>query len=344
MYNLRPPEGSVLLPAVRLLLRGTKGKWHLNPVRTFRHMNDGSFWEDLKPSRIAPGNRPSWMTFDDAWVDEVRRGWAAINVFLWLPIYWLSYGQLTNNLTSQAAIMSLHGVPNDVIGNLDPIALIIFIPIFDLFVYPAMRKAGIKFTPIKKITAGFFCGCLGMIWAAIVQLYVYRTSPCGYQATECDEPSPINVWAQTGSYVLIAFSEIFASITSLEYGFSKAPKNMRSLVAAFALCMRAISAALSEAWLPLLNDPYIVWNYGSVAIISFVATFLFYLSYRRLDREEDQLNQLDTGNMHTAESREDVERSMSKANPRGETEESGSGEVFTDAKEEVLVDAKTSSS
>lgn len=142
------------------------------------------------------------------------------------------------------------GVPNDVVSNLDPLALIIFIPIVDLFIFPALRKANIRFTPIKKIFTGFMLGCAAMIWAAVMQYYIYKTSPCGWHASDpkCD-PSPINVWAQTGSYVLIAFSEIFASIVSLEYGFSKAPKNMRSFVAAFALFMNALSSALSEAFL-----------------------------------------------------------------------------------------------
>ena len=37
--------------------------------------------------------------------------------------------------------MVTKGVPNDVISNLDPIALIIFIPICDLLIYPALRRA-----------------------------------------------------------------------------------------------------------------------------------------------------------------------------------------------------------
>lgn len=46
----------------------------------------------------------------------------------------LCYNQLNNNLTSQAATMTTHGIPNDVLSNLDPIALIIFIPISEMFV------------------------------------------------------------------------------------------------------------------------------------------------------------------------------------------------------------------
>jgi POT family len=86
----------------------------------------------------------------------------------------LAYIQIINNLTSQAATMVTHGIPNDIINNLDPIALIIFIPICDLLVYPGLRRIGINFTPIKRITAGFLAGSAAMVWAAVVQHYIYK--------------------------------------------------------------------------------------------------------------------------------------------------------------------------
>ena len=145
--------------------------------------------------------------------------------------------------------MNTHGLPNDVLQNLEPIVLIIFIPIFDMILYPLLQRSGIRFTPIKKITIGFFLGAGAMAWAAIVQHYIYKTSPCGKSAATCKEgTSPITVWAQAGCYVLIAFSEIFASIAGQEYAFTTAPKNMRSLVMALFLLTSAIAYALGEAF------------------------------------------------------------------------------------------------
>ena len=46
----------------------------------------------------------------------------------------LTYNQLNNNLTSQAATMQTHGLPNDVLSNFDPMVLIILIPVCDLVV------------------------------------------------------------------------------------------------------------------------------------------------------------------------------------------------------------------
>ncbi|OMP84971.1 putative peptide transporter ptr2 [Diplodia seriata] len=310
-YTHTKPEGSVLGPAVKLLWLGSKKRFALNPVTFYKNCHDGTFWEDLKPSKLGAA-KPAWMTFDDAWVDEVGRGWKSCSVFLWYPLYWITYNQINNNLTSQASTMALHGIPNDVLSNLDPFALIILIPIIDLFVYPALRKAGINFTPIKKIAAGFFTGSMAMVWACVLQYYIYKDSECGdFPSNDGCANVGINVWAQTGAYVLIALSEIFASITSLEYGFSKAPKNMRSLVAAFALFMSAISAAIGEAFNPLSADPLLVWNYGSMAVISFVGGSLFWLSYRELDAQEDQLNMLPTGHMGRKSDTEDVEGSIS---------------------------------
>lgn len=42
----------------------------------------------------------------------------------------------------------------------------------DILVYPALRRAGIRFTPIKKITAGFILGAFSMVWAAVLQYYM----------------------------------------------------------------------------------------------------------------------------------------------------------------------------
>jgi POT family proton-dependent oligopeptide transporter len=86
---------------------------------------------------------------------------------------------------------------------------------------------------------------------------------------------------------------------------------MRSLVASFALFMSAISAAIGEAFVPLSADPLLVWNYGSMAVISFVAGICFWFMYRKLDAEEDALNMLPTGHMGTAQQAQDIERRTS---------------------------------
>ncbi|KAL8702725.1 MAG: hypothetical protein Q9201_004101 [Fulgogasparrea decipioides] len=290
-YAKRPPTGSVLAKALKLWGLATKGRWSINPVTTVKNLRADDFWESVKPSRLGQA-KPAWMTFDDVWVDEVRRGFKACTVFLWYPIYWLAYNQMLNNMISQAATMELHGAPNDLINNIDPIALVIFIPICDIFLYPGLERMGIRFTPVKKIAWGFALSSASMIAACVTQYYIYKLGACGHHPSseDCNSPAPINVWVQTIPYLLIAFSEIFASITGLEYAFTKAPKNMRSVVTAVFLFMSAISYAIGEAFVSLSADPLLIWNYGVIAILTAIAGTGFWLAHRKLDKQEDKLN------------------------------------------------------
>lgn len=193
--------------------------------------------------------------------------------------------------------MELNGVPNDLIQNLNPISIVILIPILDRFVYPGLRRLGFNFTPLKRMATGFLFSSLSMIAAAVMQYYIYKMSPCGYYTTDRLEEdkncvAPINVWAQCLPYVLVGISEIFTNTTSLEYAFSKAPENMKSMVMAVNLAMSAISSALGQAFTPLAGDPHWIWNYGSVAIIAAAGGVGFWLCFRHLDKDEDMWNNL----------------------------------------------------
>lgn len=282
-YKLSPPTGSVLSKFIRMF-------WYVGKEgKSFRKLN----WELAKPSNVEPDSRPFWMTYDDAWVDEVRRGLMACKVFLFLPVFFLAYNQMTGNLTSQAATMELHGVPNDVIQNLNPISIVIMIPIIDHVLYPGLRKFGIAFTPIKRMTFGFVISALSMVASAVMQYYIYDMGECGWYPNESGcKPAPINVWAQCLPYILIGISEIFTNVTSYEYAYSKAPENMKSLVMSVNLFMSAISAAIGQAFVPLSKDPLLVWNYTSVACIALAGGIAFWFCFRHLDSEEDKWNML----------------------------------------------------
>lgn len=176
--------------------------------------------------------------------------------------------------------------------------------------YPFLRKIGYNFTPIKKITAGFALGTLAMVVGAIIQHFIYYQSPCrgisGYgHVSDCREAlgleagadervykPPLTVWIQTPAYVLIAFSEIFASITGLEYAFTKAPKNMRGFITGIFWFAQAFSAAIAQAFVPLSTDPVLVWLYTTVAIIAAIGGLVFHFVFKKLDKEEEALNAL----------------------------------------------------
>lgn len=214
-YKLSPPTGSVMGKAYKLVRFAHKKS------NGFR---DPEFWNRIKPSELqARGETiPVWMTFDDAWVDEVRRGILACKVFLWYPLYYLAYNQMTNNLVSQASTMVLGSTPNDIVAKLNPIFIVIVIPLMDFVIYPLLRKCGVNLTPIKKITAGFVLASFAMVSACVTQSYIYKLSKCGdninalVKSGRKDCTAPISVWLQIFPYGLVGMSEVLASITKLE--------------------------------------------------------------------------------------------------------------------------------
>ena len=72
-------------------------------------------------------------------------------MFVFLPFYFICWIQIWNNLISQAGQMALHGTPNDLLQNLDPIALCIFIPLFDR---ESSHNGKIKISADKHMLSG----------------------------------------------------------------------------------------------------------------------------------------------------------------------------------------------
>jgi POT family proton-dependent oligopeptide transporter len=157
-------------------------------------------------------------------------------------------------------------------------------------IYPGLRRAKINFTPIKRITFGFFLASLAMVYTTVIQYFIYKKGPCGRFASTCETAAPINVWLQAPSYVIIGLSEIFASITGLEYAFTKAPERMKSVVTSIYLFMSALASAIEFGLVGVSADPYLMWMYAGVGITSFLAGIAFWFTFRSLDAEEDDLN------------------------------------------------------
>ncbi|KAF7362947.1 Peptide/h+ symporter protein [Mycena venus] len=261
-YVVTPPRGSILLETFRVIGLCLTARWSWNPIATWRNIRSEGFWDPAKPR---PGKSPKGLLgMMNLLVKSIER-WKRAKCFLFFPIYWLCYSQIDGNLGTVAAGMKLNGTPNDLIKNLDPISIVIMVPIFERLIYPFLRKMRINFSPIKRITAGFVVAGLG------------TTSP-PHARVLMGEPdaAPLNVWIVAGPYILVAISEIFASITSLEYAYTKAPKRMKSVVAAFSALQTALASALNFALTAVNVEQRFEWLFASFAITAIVFAGIFY--------------------------------------------------------------------
>lgn len=254
-----------------------------------------------KPSYQAGLGKEADPRWDDHFVEEVKRALIACQVFAFYPIYWVIYGNFSTNFVTQAGQMRSHGIPNDLMQNFDPIAIIVFLPLVDQILMPTLRKYKIRFPPINRIVTGFWIAALAMVYACVIQYYIYQAGPCYGKPTLCDadlvngvhQGNNIHIAAQTGAYILIGLSEIFASVTGLEYAYTKAPPGMKSFVQSMYLLTNAFGSAISEALNPLLYDPAIMWVFAGLAIAAVIAGALIWIIFHHLNDTEDEMNQLD---------------------------------------------------
>ncbi|KAI5302460.1 mediator complex subunit [Ascosphaera pollenicola] len=283
-YYVRKPTGSIIPMAFRIILIGIKNKGKMDVA---------------KPSYQRERGNVVDYKWDDTLVGEIKRAMVACKVFVYYPIYYICYQQMLNNFISQAGTMELHGIPNDIMMNIDPITVIIFIPIIDQLIFPFLRrKFGINIRPITRIACGFFFAALAMAYAAIVQHLIYTSPPC-YRYPKSDGcldgkvPNQVHVMVQVPAYFFIAISEIFASVTGMEYAFTKAPASMKAFVMSMFLLTNAFAAAIGISLSRAAKDPHIHWMYTGLAVASFVAGIVFWLLYRRYNDTEDEMNAME---------------------------------------------------
>ncbi|KAF3910963.1 hypothetical protein AA313_de0200386 [Arthrobotrys entomopaga] len=283
-YIVRPPKGSIITNAFRAVLIMIKNRNTDAPKPSWQAENNGGLTN---------------LAWTDQFIDELKRALVACKVFAVFPIFWVVYNQFSTNFISQAGQMNTHGIPNDLMQNFDPIAIIIFVPILDRIVYPILQKSRIRFPPVNRITLGFTVASFAMAYAAIVQHLIYSAGPC-YKyplcpASEIDgvaQGNDVHIAVQAPAYIFVGIAEILASVTGYEYAYMKAPPSMRSFVQAMFLLTYAFGAAISEALSPTAKDPLILWMYTGISIAALVAGWVFWVCFRGLNALEDEMNEL----------------------------------------------------
>lgn len=298
IYVTRPPQGSVLPHAFKAMWIG---------------LLNGRRMEAAKPSYQAAHGQKYSTPWTDSFVDELKRALVACRVFVFYPIYWTIYNQLSSNFVGQAGDMALHGMPNDQMQNIDPVVILIFVPILDKYFYPFMRKMGFPMYPVTRITVGFVLAALSMAFAAIIQHEIYIRPPY-FDAPSQNGANDIHVAIQTPGYILIGLSEIFANITGLEYAYTKAPASMKSFIMAMYLFTNAFGSILGIGVSVVAEDPKFVWFYTGLCVACVISTLIFWFLYSPLNKKELEMNALDDP-ANTPKPLGDIRRASARESP-----------------------------
>lgn len=200
------------------------------------------------------------------------------------PALMLCIDIMDSGLVAQAGQMQTHGLPNDIMYNLNPISVMALLPIFQGWIYPSLAKRKINFTPQHRIGVGLFCAALGMGYSAGLQHLIYKTGPCFDHPLKCgsgDTPNNVNIALQVPTYVFIALGEILAIVAGTELAYTKAPASMKSIVQAVFLLFSALGAVMGVGVSFAAHDPKMVFVYSSIAGLLVLVTVAFEIAVVR---------------------------------------------------------------
>ncbi|KAM3416292.1 hypothetical protein BST61_g7898 [Cercospora zeina] len=252
------------------------------------------FWDLGKPSHIAASGLSITTTWNDEFVEDVRRAFQATGMFCFFPIQYINDNGIGSAASYLSTMLTTNGVPNDVIQNFNSLSIIMGVPIVNYGLYPLLRRWKVHYGPVSRITTGLAMSTMGGVAYAVLNHYAYQQSPCGnYGSDNCTigtGVAPITVWWMAIPFGLGGVSEIFVNVPAYGIAYSRAPANMRGLVTAINLLNTGFAYAIGLACSSVVRDPYLTWDFGGPAIAGGIVTVIFYSLFRNIDKEEYTLN------------------------------------------------------
>jgi proton-dependent oligopeptide transporter, POT family len=184
-------------------------------------------------------------------IDGIRAIYRILAVFAFTPVYWALWDQNLSEWVLQATRMDLTVWGNvkllpEQVNFVNPLFLVLLIPVFTYVIYPFFEKIGLKPTPLRRIGAGMVIIGLCFIIIATIQ-------------SSIDKGGHPTIWWQIFAYVLLAASEILVSVTCLEYAYTHSPPSMKSTASALYL----LGISMGNYFVSLVNGNIVAGGFFS---------------------------------------------------------------------------------
>ncbi|NXJ69826.1 S15A1 protein, partial [Rostratula benghalensis] len=166
MYKKVQPQGNIMVQVSKCIGFAIKNR--------FRHR-----------SKEFP-KREHWLDwasekYDKRLIAQTKMVLKVLFLYIPLPMFWALFDQQGSRWTLQATTMDGNfgaiQIQPDQMQTVNPILIIIMVPVVDAVIYPLIKKCKINFTPLRKITVGMFLASLAFVAAALLQVQIDKTLP-----------------------------------------------------------------------------------------------------------------------------------------------------------------------
>uniref|UniRef100_A0A8C3DJV7 Solute carrier family 15 member 1 n=1 Tax=Corvus moneduloides TaxID=1196302 RepID=A0A8C3DJV7_CORMO len=172
MYKKVKPQGNIMLQVSKCVGFAIKNRFQ----HRSKEFPKREHWLDWASEK-----------YDKQLIAQTKMVLKVLFLYIPLPMFWALFDQQGSRWTLQATAMN-----GDFIVN--PILIVIMVPVVDYLVYPLIKKCKINFTPLRKMTVGMFLASMAFVAAALVQVQIDKTSPV-FPAAEQTQVRLINLGA-----------------------------------------------------------------------------------------------------------------------------------------------------
>ncbi|XP_026880188.2 solute carrier family 15 member 2 [Electrophorus electricus] len=174
MYKKNPREGNVLVNVCRCIGFAIHNRWW-SPRNSPRREHWLDWAQEKYPKQL---------------IQEIKMVLRVLALYIPLPMFWALFDQQGSRWTLQATRMNMDFggsfvIKPDQMQMLNALMILLFIPVFDMGVYPLVSLCRVKLTPLRKMTAGMVLAALAFAAATVVELNVIKTVVQPPQAQEC---------------------------------------------------------------------------------------------------------------------------------------------------------------
>ena len=143
-------------------------------------------------------------------------------IYAFIAVFWGVFDQTGSSWVLQAQNMDRRflGIEwlESQIQVVNPVLIMILIPVFQFGIYPAVNKVW-NLTAIRKMSVGFFLTLAAFVILMVAQQLI-------------DQGQVPSIAWQLWAYLLLSSGEVMISITGLEFSYTQAPRSMKSVIMA----------------------------------------------------------------------------------------------------------------
>uniref|UniRef100_A0A3Q3MRD6 Solute carrier family 15 member 1 n=1 Tax=Mastacembelus armatus TaxID=205130 RepID=A0A3Q3MRD6_9TELE len=162
MYNKTAPQGNIMVKVCKCIGFAVKNRFkHRAPQYPKR-----DHWMDWAEEK-----------YDKLLIAQVKMVLKVLFLYIPLPMFWALFDQQVFTTFLTRTLYGLLVIQPDQMQTVNPILILILVPIVDSVLYPLISKCKLNFTPLRRMTVGMFLAALAFVAAALVQIQIDKTLP-----------------------------------------------------------------------------------------------------------------------------------------------------------------------